>query len=578
MTHVAGGAVTERLVIQETQPELAPGSNAHGELSCADWRFAIPTDGYSVILHMGVPRLSVLQALSRSNRGVVIAANDSQAVETLNAEAARRHLRNVSAVFVGRHDTLPFPEAAFDLVVFARSTAEPKRSPRLVAELQRVVRPDGTVYVEGTSRTVRSFLRRWNRDPRTTESWTTQQFWMIRRGVLAAIPLGDVSKLAGFFFRDVLYGRSRLGRLLSPIARRLAEGNLLHHLLPGRALVLRRRPAHPPEKAFDYLVTVAARNGLDLSAHRSALLARGAYDSNKVAVYFLDRLRNVPEVIVKMTRAPEFNHRLETEYRSLRALGELGAVEPGTYPEALFLDEHRGLAVVAQKVVTGSPFRARTTGRPDCPLARDAIGWITRLGAATAEANDGAQLELFDRLSRMVSRFATVYALTPGERQFLEERLTSLRQSTSPIPLVFRHGDAGTWNILVTEAGRSAFLDWEVSEVQGPPLWDLFDFVRSFGTWIGRTQGARDTTAIYESAFLSKGPLAELQRAVVREYCARVGVERRHVEALFYTCWIQRALREAAWTAQPLAKGTYVNLLRLCIHGRQSPGLSWLLD
>jgi SAM-dependent methyltransferase len=526
---------------------------------------------------MGVPRLSVLEALSRSARDVVIAAPDRQAVETLNVEVARRNLRNVTAVRVGRRDALPFPEESFDLVVFARSTAEPKRSPRLVAELQRVVRPDGTVYLEGTSRGVRSFLRRWNRDPRSAESWTAQQFWMIRRGVLAAIPLGDVSKLAGFFFRDVLYGRSGMGRLLSPIARGLAERNLLHHLLPGRALVLRRRPMQPPEKPFDYLVRVAERNGLDLSAHRSALLARGAYDSNKVAVYFLDRLRNVPEVIVKMTRTPEFNHRLETEYRSLRALGELGIVESGTYPEALFLDEHRGLAVVAQKVVTGSPFRARTTGRPDCPFGRDAIAWITRLGAATADA-DGASVELFDRLSRLVSRFATVYALTAAERQFLEERITSIGRSSSPVPLVFRHGDAGTWNILVTDAGRSAFLDWEVSELQGPPLWDLFDFIRSFGTWIGRTQGQRDTTAIYESAFLARGPLADLQRTAVREYCDRVGVAPQHVEALFYTCWIQRALREAAWTSQPLSNGTYMNLLRLCIHGRRSPGLSWLLD
>lgn len=567
---------------REATVGLAPGSNRHRELSYADWRFIIPTSGYSDVLFLGIPKLSVLETLSRTLHRIVVATTDRHTVGLLNAELESRHLQNVRSVHVASDGDLPFDHGSFDLVVLAATAvAAPRRSSRLIGELARIVRPDGTVYMEAASVTARSLARRWTRQSRGLGVWTAHQFWLVRRNtdVLSAIPLGDVDKLAGYFFRDVLYGRSRIGRALAPVARWLVRHNLLHRVAPARALVLRRhRSGRAAESPFRYLVELGERNGLNLSEHRVALLARGAYDSNKVAVYFFERLRNIPDVIVKMTRTPDFNHRLETEYRSLRALGRMDIVDPSTYPEALMLDEHRGLAVLAQKVVAGAPFRVRTTSRPDCPFARDAIGWITRLGAASADFNGAAQQEVSSRLSNLLDNIAEVYGLAQSEWDFLHERVKLVDRSQLPIPLVVRHGDAGTWNVLVTNTGRAAFLDWEASEMHGPPLWDLFDFIRSFGTWVGRVSGERSNAVIYESAFLTKSLLAGLQRNAVRDYCDRVGLQRELIEPLFYSCWMQRALREAAWTSKPLANGTYIDLLRLCIRGRGSPGLQWLLD
>ena len=50
------------------------------------------------------------------------------------------------------------------------------------------------------------------------------------------------------------------------------------------------------------------------------------------------------------------------------------------------------------------------------------------------------------------------------------------------------------------------------------------------------------------------------------------------VEALFFACWMQRAVREAAWSDRPAAEGQYVNLVRSCIRHRTAPGLTWLFD
>ena len=71
-------------------------------------------------------------------------------------------------------------------------------------------------------------------------------------------------------------------------------------------------------------------------------------------------------------------------------------------------------------------------------------------------------------------------------------------------------------------------------------------------------------------------PLSEMQARATKRYCAAVGLEPSLVEPFFYTCWMYRALREAAWTSGPLEQGTYFNLLRLCIRQRGGEGLQWI--
>jgi Phosphotransferase enzyme family len=434
----------------------------------------------------------------------------------------------------------------------------------------------GTVYIESNALNAARITRAWTLGSGGGRP-AVNPFWLVQRGgdLRAAIPVENATSLGGFFFGDVLYGRSRLGRLLAPAAAWLARRGALRHLLPSRALVLRRGRArtHP----FYHMVALAKRHGVDLSRHEAGLLARGSYDSNKVALYFVDPSKRGMDVIVKMTRTAGFNERLDTEYRALRRLAQYATVRPGSYPEALFLDVCGSLSVLGQKVVAGAPFRARTTSRPDCPVASDGIAWIAQLGKTSAAHRAITAADLSARFVGLLDQLARVYSLTDGEHDFLHARVHGLATWGGTIPAVFRHGDAGTWNILVSEGGRSAFLDWESAEHAGPPLWDLFDFIRSFGTWIGRTRGERDTTAIYEAAFLRDGPLAALQRDAVGRYCADVNVPGPAIEPLFYACWMQRALREAAWATTPLERGTYIKLLRLCIHGRHQPGLRWTL-
>jgi SAM-dependent methyltransferase len=573
MTHAAAAPFVP--TIDSAAPaSVLPASNARGVLAAIDWRFLVGDDGRENLLLLGSPPAAALEALAATGRRIVVALS-APAFQRLADVALPPLPRNVQIVQLARGDALPFGNGTFGLIVATMTAHDaPHRTSFLISELARVLSSRGSAYIEGSALAAGRVARSWKRHAAVGDL-SIRRFWIVRqRGELrAAIPFQDIRALGAMFFRDVFYGRSSLGRLLSPVAGWLARRGLLHHVLTSRALILGR--ATPAAQPFQQLVQLAERHGLDLSGHRSALLARGSYDSNKLTVYFVDRLRRRPDVIVKITRTPVFNHRLETEYEALHRFRRLAAVPRGTYPGAFFLAAQNGLAVLAQEMIAGAPFRARTTAQPDCLVAHDAIGWITRVGRESVTSVPSTDLGA--RFGSLLEQVAALYALGPAERRFLETQVAAAGEFGGQVPMVFRHGDAGTWNVVVTDANKAAFLDWEVAEPAGPPLWDLFDFLRSFGVWIGRVHGQRDPSATYKTAFLGDGPLATLQAAAVRRYCVDVGLSPRLVEPLFYSCWMQRAVREAAWTTRRLEDGTYIKLLRLCVRQRGSKGLTCLL-
>jgi len=137
------------------------------------------------------------------------------------------------------------------------------------------------------------------------------------------------------------------------------------------------------------------------------------------------------------------------------------------------------------------------------------------------------------------------------------------------MPLVFQHGDPGTWNIWVTPSQRVAFLDWEAAEPQGMPLWDLFYFVRTYGAWAMRAGISGDIMKGFARQFLSASPFQRLLIEATERYRAQVGVPAELVEPLFYTCWMHRALKESTrLTAGNLERGHYFSVLNACIQQR----------
>jgi aminoglycoside phosphotransferase (APT) family kinase protein len=176
-------------------------------------------------------------------------------------------------------------------------------------------------------------------------------------------------------------------------------------------------------------------------------------------------------------------------------------------------------------------------------------------------------------LSDLRDRFVDIYDLTPSQQTTLDGHLERIATADA-LPQVFQHGDPGTWNVLVTGDGRPVFLDWEAFERRGIPLWDAFYFARSHAVTVARAAGTRDALDAVRQSWLQDAPPVRELTGHIDEHCARIGLARDLVEPLFATCWMHRALKEAArLTPGRLQRGHYASLLRLSLDHRDVPGL-----
>jgi thiamine kinase-like enzyme len=354
---------------------------------------------------------------------------------------------------------------------------------------------------------------------------------------------------------------------MSKVGRLLNGCGLLSAALPRRATVVHRddnsrSDSHLPE----YVASLAEKAGLNSAGYRFGLSTRGLGNSNKAIFYLFKESGKNPEAVIKITRAKEFNYRLENEYGMLSRLKEKAFVEADTIPEPLFLDYHNELAIMGMRAVEGDPFRKRTQADESCPIARDALQWLVRLGASSTDQNAASSTEVALALWDLFERFIEIYNLPGKYSDFLKEQLAVIESAQEPLPLVLQHGDPGTWNMLVSKEGKVIVIDWESGEAKGMPLWDLFYFFRTYASWVSRMKGSRHSLKNFSDQFLEPTPLAAILLEATAQYCEATGLEGKFIQPLFYTCGMHRALKEAMrLTEETLPSGNYVNVLKLAI-------------
>jgi Ser/Thr protein kinase RdoA (MazF antagonist) len=285
-------------------------------------------------------------------------------------------------------------------------------------------------------------------------------------------------------------------------------------------------------------------------------------------------------LVVKVTRHPRFNARLENESDALRTLHRRGGEIATRIPVERGRTEVAGMAATVQDAILGQPFLEASALVAHCPVAEDAVRAITDLGAATHRAPDGLGLRRgpeeassLDGLRYLLHAFLDQQQPSRSTAAFLTDQVGQLL--VDPPPTVLFHGDLGTWNLLVDEDERVCILDWESAEIHGPPLWDLFYFLRSYAVRAGRRRGLDRSHAIGRH-LLGSSPIAHQAAAWVEAYCWRLGIEGRLVEPLLHTCWMQRAVKEQ----QRLGEGRPGHYGPLClqmVEQRDAPGLRRLL-
>lgn len=560
--------------------DFVPGTNLTGGLASAAWRFLLPSLELEHILCLETPPIATLNVLSQHCKTLTVISTNATKLENARQKLERQGGSRLRMIHVPDFKRLPVADKTVDLILLAgkNGLALVHRSPNLHEEFDRLLTPSGTVYFESHALAARLRVRRILKKLRDDGFKRARLFWItpLQGEMRTAFPLRD-EQMTQYLLTHVLFGQSFKKRAASRVGTLLSRSGFFSRFMPRRAVMLQRSSTKEQiSTAPNFIQEIARSSDIDLQAHRFGLSARGKYNSNKTIFYAFAPKQAKPEIVIKMTRAPEFNARLENEYRVLAKLEQERHVARDSFPQPLFFGLHAGLVVVGQKAVHGEPFRSRTQANAQCPLAQQALAWMTQLAASSVKNIAAAQVST--ALGQLLDRFVANYPFAKSEAAFLSNQIKMLGESKQTFPLVFQHGDPGTWNMLVSPEGKLIVIDWEAGEPNGVPLWDMFYFMRSFGNWCVRKEGVRDTLKAFAKNFCEPSEVGALLLETVDEYCNRIGLERRLAGPLLYTCWMHRALKESTrLTGAELERGHYFNLLKLCIAEHKTPALQALL-
>lgn len=605
----------------------APGSNVKGRIAGANWMFLRPRLDAECCLCLGAPSPAALAMLTRFGRQVVVAVGSNREARNFRRRLQGAQGDRVRLVVIGPDGQVPLdPATGVDVLFVARWRMQRRlrRDARLRASALGLLAADGVVYYEhrGPFDPLLQYLvdtaggrppllaRRFRLTPLIGEMQSAVPVGEDAIGAYfhghgldrPSLTIDDLQRfarkaMAGWGLRrrrrgtgagalrgsspatDAAFGPANGGsRRLTGVAAALRSSvSVVSRIVDrhpvferlGRGAVVLGPASIARREAPAYLKPLAAAAGLQLSDFRWGLSARGEYQSRKVLFLLFDRRRPVPAYIIKLVREPALNGRLEREYNALRRLAERGIGDEETVPRALSFGYHAGLAMVCETVIDGAPFRARTTRRAECRSFRGAVELLTAMAAGSATAADDRS-GIGSIVEDIFERFSALYRPTPSEHAFLAGQVEALRAAGASLRRPFQHGDPGPWNMLVTPAGRVALIDWEAAGPDGMPLWDLFYFLRAYCADAVRARGGTDRVRGLLGELLGETPLGAAVVGATRRYCAVVGVPVVLIEPLFYTCWMHRAVKEAArLTQQRLARGHYANLVRAAIAVRK---------
>jgi aminoglycoside phosphotransferase (APT) family kinase protein len=554
------GSVLARTLTAEVQV----GSNRRGEASGAAWLYALPRLAFDSIACVGRPTDATLAALAQAGSSLLIVErgpDDRQHVDVVARRSGWTNLRSVEDP-AGLGELPPV-----DLLVVTEGRAQEEIT-EVVGTLAARLRSDIIAVLPAGIVDPRIDADRQTIELVVAPAWGEARWVAPRTDAAMHATMRDMAlDLRPFSHRPFAGIVRGMRPLVSRIFRTTGWAERTISVTGDRASVTAEIPA--------YARTIAAAAGIDLSGWGWGVAARGEYDSQKVLMLLIPPGATSPTGLVKITRSGRHAARLENEGQALSRLMPL-AMADGRVPQPWFVGRHAERALLGESAIVGAPFASRARWNADCPHLADALAWLTDLGAATREPVPAAMVAT--SLLTLLDRYVAVHRPSTTERTALHDRFAAVGGIDRSIPTVVQHGDPGIWNLLVDPAGRTVFLDWEASEPDGLPLWDLLYLFRSYAVATSRRAGTRDRLSAASRHLLDASPLGDRLVMAVEAYRERVGVPAAAVEALIYGCWVHRSLKEATRMApERLAEGQFVRLIRRMLSEPDAPTLARLV-
>jgi hypothetical protein len=264
-------------------------------------------------------------------------------------------------------------------------------------------------------------------------------------------------------------------------------------------------------------------------------------DGYALFLAFADRDR-APRLAVKISREPGAESRLEREWTMLSHLQNQA---PRVVRESLPRPVLWQLIGDVRVLVTTAPLgRPVTPGKDSSSEHFLRVGdWLVQLACTTRTTRPIAAIH--PELERTTERLGTVFELSDQEMAMLDEWTGWLREMTrdDQVCLFAAHGDLRRKNVWLRR-GHLTVINWGQSELDCPPLQDMFTFITTYRFPARRRRPKEDYLQVFRATYLADGPYADLAGRTITSYCRALGVPLESVEACFGIFLARAALRE----------------------------------
>jgi hypothetical protein len=350
--------------------------------------------------------------------------------------------------------------------------------------------------------------------------------------------------------RTRLWLANRHLRIASPLCALARKPHRSEAAFPPGRLSSTSMTAVVPAFAFPNVECHASRSG---TVWRPAspgpldwtLVTRGRRSINKVVALGFSGADAAPQIAVKIARVPESGNALRREAAALKALEAQKPAIRGV-PRLLFCRSYDGIVALGETALIGRPF-ARLLHRDNAlELALRATDW---LGGLIAESSPIPPQDWGPRIvGPAVSAFERAYG-SVLDQGMLRDALREL-ETLGSLPLVHEQRDFAPWNLLLSQEGQLAVLDWESAELRGLPLVDLTYFLTYVAFYIERATAPNRLREAYRATLDASTFLGALVAHCVERYAAGLTLPRSVVRPLRLLTWMLHASSEfRAFTA-----------------------------
>jgi hypothetical protein len=246
----------------------------------------------------------------------------------------------------------------------------------------------------------------------------------------------------------------------------------------------------------------------------------------KAVATFINPVTGIPENVMKVALKKSTKKNLTQEADMLKKMDVLNI--PGI-PKIISIEDNGAKTV--QTVIHG-----RLTSRK---LTKAHINWLLKLPRFEKTTTFDEQKQIIqDMLAKHQSAF------TEMEKDSIH-KVSETLQGKGPIPYLIIHGDFAPWNLKRLTNDEITAIDWEDSDLNGLPLWDLSHFF-----------------CIQAHLFGGPNPFKKIRECpLVALYIKRIGLEQDNIRQLYILYLIKKFMGSGLFS-----KNSYGSFLIQQIH------------